>query len=213
MVCGALALTITTITHTITAKKFATFHYLVSLEKEGKVVMGVSFLFLFLSNLLYALLAWYFVFIEPMAAGSGESISICVNDLSIQCQPQVTPYTYTIYPTPTTSPSSFPSSGIPEVKVYLNGLHIPHLLSLRTLVCKALGLVCACSASLPLGKEGPMVHMGAIIAAGISQVCGVAYTIYHIPYTIHHTPYTIYHTPYTIYHIPYTIYHTPYTIH
>eukprot|EP01031_Cornospumella_fuschlensis_P024382 gene24382-29477_t len=114
LVCGALALTITTATHTITAKKFATFHYLVGLEMEGKVAMGVSFAFLFVSNLVYAFLAWYFVFMEPMAAGSG----------------------------------------IPEVKVYLNGLHIPHLLSLKTLVCKALGLVFAVSASLPLGKEG-----------------------------------------------------------
>lgn len=61
-------------------------------------------------------------------------------------------------------------SGIPEVKCYLNGLSIPRLLEMKTLICKAIGIIFACSAGLPLGKEGPMVHIGAIVAAGISQV-------------------------------------------
>ncbi len=56
------------------------------------------------------------------------------------------------------------------MKCYLNGLNIPRLLDMRTLLCKAAGIVFACAAGLPLGKEGPMVHIGAIIAAGISQV-------------------------------------------
>eukprot|EP01039_Chlorochromonas_danica_P002361 gene2361-2592_t len=60
-------------------------------------------------------------------------------------------------------------SGIPEVKCYLNGLSIPRLLEMKTLICKAIGIIFACSAGLPLGKEGPMVHIGAIVAAGISQ--------------------------------------------
>jgi H+/Cl- antiporter ClcA len=60
-------------------------------------------------------------------------------------------------------------SGIPEIKCYLNGLDIPNLVSFRTLVCKAIGIVFACSAGLPVGKEGPMVHIGAVVAAGISQ--------------------------------------------
>ena len=60
--------------------------------------------------------------------------------------------------------------GIPEVKCYLNGLDIPRLVRFKTLVCKAVGIVFAVCAGLPLGKEGPMVHMGAIIAAAVSQV-------------------------------------------
>ena len=38
------------------------------------------------------------------------------------------------------------------------------------MVCKALGIIFSCSSGLPLGKEGPMIHIGAIIAAGVSQV-------------------------------------------
>lgn len=34
---------------------------------------------------------------------------------------------------------------------------------------KGIGIVFACAAGLPLGKEGPMVHIGSVIAAGLSQ--------------------------------------------
>ncbi len=61
-------------------------------------------------------------------------------------------------------------SGIPEIKCYLNGLNIPRLVDMYTMVLKAIGIVFACAAGLPLGKEGPMVHIGAVIAAEISQV-------------------------------------------
>jgi H+/Cl- antiporter ClcA len=32
------------------------------------------------------------------------------------------------------------------------------------------GMIFSCSCGLPLGKEGPMVHVGAVVAAGVSQV-------------------------------------------
>ena len=59
--------------------------------------------------------------------------------------------------------------GIPEIKCFLNGLNIPRIVSAKTLVCKGIGIVFACSGGLPLGKEGPMVHIGAVIAAIVSQ--------------------------------------------
>lgn len=60
-------------------------------------------------------------------------------------------------------------SGIPEVKCFLNGLNIPRLVKMKTLVCKAVGIVLSCSAGLPLGKEGPMIHIGAVVGSIISQ--------------------------------------------
>lgn len=60
-------------------------------------------------------------------------------------------------------------SGIPEVKCYLNGLDIPRLLRLKTLFFKALGIMLSTSCGLPLGKEGSMVHAGAVVASVISQ--------------------------------------------
>ncbi len=62
------------------------------------------------------------------------------------------------------------SQGIPEIKCYLNGLNIHNLVKVRTMILKAVGIVFACAAGLPLGKEGPMVHIGAVVAAAISQV-------------------------------------------
>ncbi|XP_065825999.1 H(+)/Cl(-) exchange transporter 7-like [Oscarella lobularis] len=60
-------------------------------------------------------------------------------------------------------------SGIPEIKCYLNGVKIPHVVRLQTLVAKAVGVVGSVAGGLPVGKEGPMIHSGAVVAAGISQ--------------------------------------------
>uniref|UniRef100_A0A7S2K5L0 Chloride channel protein n=1 Tax=Zooxanthella nutricula TaxID=1333877 RepID=A0A7S2K5L0_9DINO len=56
-------------------------------------------------------------------------------------------------------------SGIPEIKCILNGIDLPNVLRMRTLVAKALGIVCSVAAGLPCGREGPMIHSGAIVAA------------------------------------------------
>eukprot|EP00659_Diplonema_papillatum_P015673 gene15673-23928_t len=60
-------------------------------------------------------------------------------------------------------------SGIPEVKVYLNGLRLPGVLSLRTFVAKVVGVLFSVAGGLPCGKEGPMIHSGAVLAAGWTQ--------------------------------------------
>jgi hypothetical protein len=36
-------------------------------------------------------------------------------------------------------------------------------------VCKVVGVTFSVAAGLPVGKEGPMVHSGSVVAAGISQ--------------------------------------------
>jgi len=60
-------------------------------------------------------------------------------------------------------------SGISEIKATLNGIKIADLLSLKTLFVKAIGVLFSVAAGLPIGKEGPMIHSGAIAGAGISQ--------------------------------------------
>ncbi|CAE7501483.1 Clcn7, partial [Symbiodinium necroappetens] len=60
-------------------------------------------------------------------------------------------------------------SGIPEIKCYLNGIeHFPSVVGLKTLLAKAVGIVFSVSAGLPCGKEGPMIHSGAIIGAVVA---------------------------------------------
>lgn len=60
-------------------------------------------------------------------------------------------------------------SGIPEIKCYLNGLNIPRVLRFKTLVYKVVGIIMSCSSGLPVGKEGSMVHAGAVVAGVLSQ--------------------------------------------
>lgn len=60
-------------------------------------------------------------------------------------------------------------SGIPEIKCYLNGVKVPHVLRVKTLLAKLVGTIFSVSAGLAVGPEGPMIHLGAITAAGVSQ--------------------------------------------
>ncbi|XP_053966274.1 H(+)/Cl(-) exchange transporter 7 [Anastrepha ludens] len=60
-------------------------------------------------------------------------------------------------------------SGMPQVKSYLNGVKIPRIVRIKTLAVKAVGVVTAVVGGLVGGKEGPMAHAGAVVAAGISQ--------------------------------------------
>ncbi|XP_063223431.1 H(+)/Cl(-) exchange transporter 7 [Bacillus rossius redtenbacheri] len=60
-------------------------------------------------------------------------------------------------------------SGIPQVKCYLNGVKIPRIVRIKTLVVKAFGVVTSVVGGLAAGKEGPMIHSGAVVAAGLSQ--------------------------------------------
>jgi chloride channel 7 len=88
-----------------------------------------AFLWYLTVQTFFAMLASMFIWIEPVAAGSG----------------------------------------IPEVKCYLNGIDIERVASPMTLVAKVLGVICSVSAGLPVGKEGPMVHSGAVVAATLSS--------------------------------------------
>eukprot|EP00618_Florenciella_parvula_P013040 CAMPEP_0119464372 /NCGR_PEP_ID=MMETSP1344-20130328/1_1 /TAXON_ID=236787 /ORGANISM="Florenciella parvula, Strain CCMP2471" /LENGTH=452 /DNA_ID=CAMNT_0007496579 /DNA_START=119 /DNA_END=1474 /DNA_ORIENTATION=- len=60
-------------------------------------------------------------------------------------------------------------SGIPEIKCFLNGINIPRVVRVKTLACKAFGVLFSVAGGLPAGKEGPMIHSGAVVGAGISQ--------------------------------------------
>mmetsp|Transcript_15680 Transcript_15680/g.24041 ORF Transcript_15680/g.24041 Transcript_15680/m.24041 type:complete len:159 (+) Transcript_15680:95-571(+) len=53
-------------------------------------------------------------------------------------------------------------SGIAELMGYFNGIKVPGLIGARTLIVKILGNAFGVSASLAIGKEGPLAHIGAV---------------------------------------------------
>ena len=63
-------------------------------------------------------------------------------------------------------------SGIPHVKAYLNGINLHETLENKTLVAKVLGISCCVACGIPVGREGPMVHAGAIISAFLARKSG-----------------------------------------
>lgn len=63
-------------------------------------------------------------------------------------------------------------SGIAEIMAILNGVNMPGFISFSSLLVKVFCIILAIAASLCVGKEGPLAHIGAII----SQI-----VIHHIP--------------------------------
>lgn len=60
------------------------------------------------------------------------------------------------------------------VQAYLNGIDVPGIFLMKTLVVKLLGSVGAVAGGLAVGKEGPFVHAGACLGALLSQVWSLA---------------------------------------
>ena len=69
------------------------------------------------------------------------------------------------------SPSAT-GSGIPEVKAYLNGIHVHNFSDLKLFLVKLIGTILAVSSGLVVGPEGPIVHLGAIIGASLTSTFG-----------------------------------------
>ncbi|NXI38580.1 CLCN2 protein, partial [Galbula dea] len=60
-------------------------------------------------------------------------------------------------------------SGIPEMKTILRGIVLKEYLTFKTFVAKVIGLTCALGSGMPLGKEGPFVHIASMCAALLSR--------------------------------------------
>jgi H+/Cl- antiporter ClcA len=60
-------------------------------------------------------------------------------------------------------------SGIPDVIAYLNGVMKPKVVNLRTFITKSISCIFAVSGGLPVGLEAPLIQIGAIVGAGVTQ--------------------------------------------
>uniref|UniRef100_A0A6I8P1R4 Chloride channel protein 2 n=1 Tax=Ornithorhynchus anatinus TaxID=9258 RepID=A0A6I8P1R4_ORNAN len=69
-------------------------------------------------------------------------------------------------------------SGIPEMKTILRGVVLKEYLTFKTFVAKVIGLTCALGSGMPLGKEGPFVHIASMCAALLSKFLALFGGIY-----------------------------------
>jgi chloride channel 7 len=60
-------------------------------------------------------------------------------------------------------------SGIPETCAFLNGILIPKTFTVSVLFAKFSSCMMAVGSGLPVGPEGPMIHMGSVIGSVVSQ--------------------------------------------
>ena len=56
-------------------------------------------------------------------------------------------------------------AGVALVMASLDGVHVPRLFSLSTALVKVFGTILSVSSGLPVGPEGPLVHIGAGVAS------------------------------------------------
>ena len=103
LLCGIVATFVTYFTKVLTKMKFMVFNYILEQEKLDEIPFGSAFIVLCVFNVIFGMLAWFSVYLEPLAAGSG----------------------------------------IPEIKCFLNGLNIPRIVRIKTLLCKIIGLIFA----------------------------------------------------------------------
>uniref|UniRef100_A0A158P7L5 Ketoacyl_synth_N domain-containing protein n=1 Tax=Angiostrongylus cantonensis TaxID=6313 RepID=A0A158P7L5_ANGCA len=60
-------------------------------------------------------------------------------------------------------------SGIPEMKTILRGMVLKEYLTIRTLISKMIALTLSLGSGLPVGKEGPFVHIASVVANQLSR--------------------------------------------
>jgi len=63
-------------------------------------------------------------------------------------------------------------SGIADLMAYINGINYTGMIGYNTLLIKIVGVVFGISGALCIGKEGPLGHIGAIVALAV---------IYNVP--------------------------------
>eukprot|EP00980_Cylindrotheca_fusiformis_P021527 scaffold8369_cov121-Cylindrotheca_fusiformis.AAC.8 len=73
-------------------------------------------------------------------------------------------------------------SGIPEVKAYLNGVRVRRFSSLSLFVVKIVGTILSIASSLAVGKEGPLIHIGAVVGASCSKISVILSQILVAPF-------------------------------
>ncbi|XP_047693657.1 chloride channel protein 1 [Prionailurus viverrinus] len=159
------------------------------MRRLGHVVrrkLGEDWIFLVLLGLLMALVSWSMDYV------SAKSLQ-AYKWTYYQMQPSL-PLQYLVWVTfPLTlilfsalfchliSPQAV-GSGIPEMKTILRGVILKEYLTLKAFVAKVVALTAGLGSGIPVGKEGPFVHIASICAAVLSKFMSMFCGVYEQPY-------------------------------
>ncbi|XP_046874905.1 chloride channel protein 1a isoform X2 [Hypomesus transpacificus] len=80
------------------------------------------------------------------------------------------------------SAKSLQGSGIPELKTILRGVVLKEYLTFKAFTAKVIGLTAGLGSGMPVGKEGPFVHIASICAAVLSRLMSFLSGVYQSPY-------------------------------
>ncbi|XP_077204358.1 chloride channel protein 2 isoform X1 [Paroedura picta] len=144
--------------------------------------VGEDWIFLILLGLLMALVSWVMDFTIATCLHAqkwmygGLDANIFLQYLAWVTYPVVL-ITFSAGFTQILAPQAV-GSGIPEMKTILRGVVLKEYLTLKTFVAKVLGLTCALGSGMPLGKEGPFVHIASMCAAILSKFLSLFGGIY-----------------------------------
>ncbi|XP_034266799.1 chloride channel protein 1 isoform X1 [Pantherophis guttatus] len=73
-------------------------------------------------------------------------------------------------------------SGIPELKTIMRGVVLKEYLTPKAFVAKVVSLTAGLGSGIPVGKEGPFVHIASICAAVLSKFLSIFCGVYEQPY-------------------------------
>ncbi|KAM4695391.1 chloride channel protein 2 isoform 2-T2 [Discoglossus pictus] len=144
--------------------------------------VGEDWIFLILLGLLMALVSWVMDFTIAVCLQAhkwmygGLDSNVFLQYLAWVTYPVVL-ITFSAGFTQIMAPQAV-GSGIPEMKTILRGVVLKEYLTLKTFIAKVIGLTCALGSGMPLGKEGPFVHIASMCATLLSKFMSLFGGIY-----------------------------------
>uniref|UniRef100_A0A2K6K5P5 Chloride voltage-gated channel 1 n=1 Tax=Rhinopithecus bieti TaxID=61621 RepID=A0A2K6K5P5_RHIBE len=158
-------------------------------RRLGQVVrrkLGEDWIFLVLLGLLMALVSWSMDYVSAKSLQAYKwSFAQMRPSLPLQFLVWVTfPLVLILFSAlfcHLISPQAV-GSGIPEMKTILRGVVLKEYLTIKAFVAKVVALTAGLGSGIPVGKEGPFVHIASICAAVLSKFMSVFCGVYEQPY-------------------------------
>ncbi|XP_008497333.2 chloride channel protein 1 isoform X1 [Calypte anna] len=156
------------------------------IQKYVTKKLGEDWIFLVLLGLVMALVSWV---VDYVSAKSIQAYKWMYRELHLNIPMQY--LVWVAYPLvlilfaatfcQLVSPQAV-GSGIPELKTIMRGVVLKEYLTLKAFVAKVVALTAGLGSGMPVGKEGPFVHIASICAAVLSKFMSIFCGVYEQPY-------------------------------